>query len=77
MKKRVGGGGGITTSRSKFLSHATEKFCWGIRKFRVSKSFLHEKGIFCVENFLSHTTEKLREWSLLIHKNSGIEKIYG
>ena len=37
------GGGGITTFRSKFLSHGTEKFCWGtiqcIRKFRVSKNF--------------------------------------
>ena len=29
------------------------------------------------ENFLSHRTEKLRKGSLLFHKISGIEKIYG
>ena len=34
------------------------------------KSFLHEKGIsrFCVENFLSHSTEKIRRRPLLCLK---------
>ena len=49
--------GSITTFRSKFLSHGTEKFCWGtiqcIRKIRLTKKFLDEMGIsrFFVENF--------------------------
>ena len=36
------------------------------------KRFLHEKGIsrFCVENFLSHSTEKLRRRPLLCLKKS-------
>ena len=39
---------------------------------------MHEKGIsrFRVEKFLSHMTEKLRKGPLLLHKVSGIEKIY-
>ena len=39
---------GIATSVQNFLSHSTKKFRWGtircIRKFRVSKNFMHQRG---------------------------------
>ena len=70
--QKSGGGGGITTFRSKFLVSQYRKFRWGtlrcIRKFRVSKNFMHQRGgrgiIFSVKIFLSHSTEKFR-WGTL------------
>ena len=64
--------GCITFFVENFLSHSTEKLRWGtlrcIRKFRVSKNFMHQRGggvsRFFVKNFLSHSTEKLR-WGTL------------
>ena len=53
---------------------STEKFRWGtlrcFRKFRVSKTFMHKKGIslFSVESFLSHSAEKILRESLLCFK---------
>ena len=58
-------------SVENFLSHSTEKFCWGtlrcIKKFRVSQNFMHKKRISLnsVENFLSHSAEKFRKGILL------------
>ena len=52
-----------------FLSHSTEKFRWGtlrcIRKFRVAKNFMHERGggggiKFLRRKLLSHSSEKFR-----------------
>ena len=48
----------------------TESFCWGIllcfRRFRLSKIFTHERGLSRVspENLLSHSTKKLRTFSV-------------
>ena len=51
---------GITSFCSKFLSHDTEKFCWGtiqcIRKLRVAKKFFPREGdttILCRSVFVS------------------------
>ena len=57
-----------------FLSHSTEKFRWGthrcIRKFRVAKNFMHQRGgrgyqDFLSNFFLSHSAENIRRWTLL------------
>ena len=56
---------------SKSLSHSTEKFRRGtlfcFRKFRVSKHFLHRKGISLnsVGNLFFRSAEKFCRWSLL------------
>ena len=54
------------------MSHSAEKIRKGTlrcfkKKFRVSKKFMHERGIsrFSVEIFSSHSTEKLRRGNLL------------
>ena len=73
--------GRITTFRSKFLSHSTEKFCWGtiqcIRKFRLSRNFFPWEGdttILCWK-FQSHSTEKLRRRPLLCFNKFLVSKI--
>ena len=46
--------------------------------FGYRKNFLHEKGIsrFSVENFLSHSTEKLRRRTLLCFRKILVSKIF-
>ena len=77
-------GGGITFLRWKLLSHSTEKFSWGtfrcIRKFRVWKNFMHQRGgrvsRFSVENFLSHKADKNRRRTLLCFERILVSKIF-
>ena len=68
-----------------FLPHSTEKFRWGtlrcIRKFRVVKNFMHQRGggvsRFSVEFFLSHSAENFRRGeSFSVSLISGIEKVW-
>ena len=65
-----------------FLSHSTEKVRWGtlrcIRKFRVSKNFMHKKGISLnsVEKFLSHSADKIRRRTLLCFERILLSKIF-
>ena len=76
-------GGVITTFRSNFfLSHSTEKLRWGtlrcFRKFRVSKNFMHKKGISLnsVEKSLSHSADKIRRRTLLCFERNLVSKIF-
>ena len=71
-------------SVEKFLSHSADKIrrrtlLW-IRKFRVSKNFMHQRGggvpRFCVENFLSHSTEKFRWGTLRCIRKFRVSKNY-
>ena len=66
----------------KFLSHGTEKLCWGtiqcIRKFRLSKKFFAWEGditILC-RKFLSHSTEKFCWGPFLCFKKILLSKIF-
>ena len=65
-----------------FLSHSTEKFCWGtlrcIRKFRVAKNFMHKKGISLnsVEKSLSHSADKIRRRTHLCFERVLVSKIF-
>ena len=77
MKKR-----GYHDLCSKFLSHDTEKFCWGtiqcIKKFRLSRKFFAWEGditILC-RKFLFHSTEKLRRRHFLCFKKILVSKIF-
>ena len=66
------GGGCITFLLRKYLSHSAEKFlggnllCLCFRRFRLSKIFLHKKGIslFSDESFLSHNGQSFLGQSL-------------
>ena len=80
MQKR---GGGITTSCSKFFVLQYRKILLGNNSVYWKMSgieifFLHKKGIsrFSVENFLSHSTEKLRRRTHLCFKKILVSKIF-
>ena len=69
--------------RSKFFASQYRKISLGntsvYQKISCSKKFYaSERGggvsSFFVENFLSHSTDKIRRKTLLFRKNSGIEK---
>ena len=71
---------GVSRFSVENFCHTTKNFRWGtVRCFRnilVSQEFMHSKGISLksVENFLSHSAEKLCKWILLFLKKSGFEK---
>ena len=68
---RIREGAVITIFGQIVLSHSTESFRRGtllrFRNFRVSKNFMHKKGIsrFSSENLLSNCNEKLNRGTLL------------
>ena len=63
------------------MSHSTETFCRGplrcFRKFRVSKNFMHYRGIsrFSVRNFLSDSTKKIVVQPFSASENFGYRKM--
>ena len=70
-------------SVENFLSHSTEKFCWGtlrcIRKFRVSKIYMHQRGGYHVLRQKLFVTQyrKISLWNTSVfQKISCIAKFY-
>ena len=64
------------------MSHSAENFRKGIllflRKLLVSKSFMDERGVsrFSVENFWSHSAEKVRGHPFNASENLGYRKFF-
>ena len=79
--------GGITTFRSKFLSHGTEKFCWGNNSMYEKISSI-EKNFFCMRRGYRDFVSKIfcftvpknfveKPFCAVFQKISGSEKICG
>ena len=66
----------------KIFCLSAKKIRWGtlrcFRKFRVSKNFMHKKGIslFSVEIFLSHSAKKIRRGILLYFEKILVSKMF-
>ena len=58
---------GVSRFFNFFLSHTRRGAILCFRMFRVSKNFMPKRGIsrLCFEKLLSHSTEKIRRWTLL------------
>ena len=77
--------GGSRFTVENFLSHSTEKFRWGtlrcIRKFRLSKNFMHQRGrgyhISQSKNFFVTQYQKMSLGNTSVYRELlGIEKVY-